>query len=612
VAAVLRLWGLGYSFSNDELSALLRLQTTSFVTLIQQGVVPDFHPAGVQVFLWIWVRLGGMSEEWVRLPFVLSGLGAVGLTYVLGRRWFGTSSGLIASAAMAVLSFPVLYSQLARPYASGMLWILVLLWAWDRFLFDPGSRRAGALLGYGGILSVALAVCMYNHYFSFLLAGIIGLSGLFFVRGRKAIAYLLSGLVAVLLFLPHLKVSMLHFGEGGLGTWLGPPPLSWPWDHWVSVFNASPPLAAGMLVPLVLALVRRVPGARVQPRLLLMWWGLPLAVAYTYSLWVNPVAQHSILIFGLPLLLLALAAPFRALGEQTAAWAAVGILALGGTLTVLVTQDHKERQFADFREAADFIAARQDAIDEGKAVLALNSNSTWYLGFYHDRILGTPLLTDGVRDMEGLRTLRMRLDSCQAEEIVFVSVRPCPPETYAMLADRYPVLLGRLDQDGLAWGVHRSVSGSAGVEEPSQEILRSLVAGFEAQDTLMEGQLADTAWYTKGSGSLSMPAGHEFSPALSVAVEGNVRAWISADVLWTEGHGEPQLVAAVVSQAGETLYWRSSQVRIFVDAGSASRIHLFIAPDENIPPGAVLHAYVWNPGGASLSVDQLQIKLLKP
>ncbi|HRZ76743.1 MAG TPA: hypothetical protein P5248_05210, partial [Bacteroidales bacterium] len=66
VAAVLRLWGLGYSFSNDELSALLRLQTTSFVTLIQQGVVPDFHPAGVQVFLWIWVRLGGMSEEWVR------------------------------------------------------------------------------------------------------------------------------------------------------------------------------------------------------------------------------------------------------------------------------------------------------------------------------------------------------------------------------------------------------------------------------------------------------------------------------------------------------------------------------------------------------------------
>ena len=53
LAAVLRLYHLTQiPFANDELSALYRLQFPSFKTLITQGVMPDGHPALVQVFLY--------------------------------------------------------------------------------------------------------------------------------------------------------------------------------------------------------------------------------------------------------------------------------------------------------------------------------------------------------------------------------------------------------------------------------------------------------------------------------------------------------------------------------------------------------------------------------
>jgi len=68
LAALLRFYNYaGWSLSNDELSALSRLQFDSFGEMIRQGVMlGDFHPAGVQVFLWFWVKVFGNSVVAVR------------------------------------------------------------------------------------------------------------------------------------------------------------------------------------------------------------------------------------------------------------------------------------------------------------------------------------------------------------------------------------------------------------------------------------------------------------------------------------------------------------------------------------------------------------------
>ena len=89
VAAVLRLWKLGQvPFMHDEFSALLRTRFDNFHDFIQQGIMPDSHPIGVQLFLWGWVKLFGWSAFWVKLPFVLMGIGSIYLIYLIGRQWF--------------------------------------------------------------------------------------------------------------------------------------------------------------------------------------------------------------------------------------------------------------------------------------------------------------------------------------------------------------------------------------------------------------------------------------------------------------------------------------------------------------------------------------------
>ncbi len=63
-------------YGYDEFSALFRTRFSNFNDLIKYGVVAsDTHPAGVQVFLFLWVKLFGESEMVVKLPFMLCGLG---------------------------------------------------------------------------------------------------------------------------------------------------------------------------------------------------------------------------------------------------------------------------------------------------------------------------------------------------------------------------------------------------------------------------------------------------------------------------------------------------------------------------------------------------------
>ncbi|MBN2236346.1 MAG: hypothetical protein JW729_02230, partial [Bacteroidales bacterium] len=60
VAALIRFdrfWEIPLTY--DELSALSRLRFNSFAELIQFGIKPDGHPAGVQLFLFYWTHLVG-------------------------------------------------------------------------------------------------------------------------------------------------------------------------------------------------------------------------------------------------------------------------------------------------------------------------------------------------------------------------------------------------------------------------------------------------------------------------------------------------------------------------------------------------------------------------
>ena len=303
VAAVLRLWKLGQvPFMHDEFSALLRTRFDNFHDFIQQGVMPDSHPIGVQLFLWGWVKLFGMNEFWVKLPFVLMGIGSIYLIYLIGRQWFNRKVGLFSAAFFAVSQFTVFYSQLARPYSAGLFFVLLMAVFWHKVVFGTKTTTRD----YIGFALSAWA-CSIMQYFSIAQAGLIFLTGLFFLPKERRKAYWLSGIAAVVLFAPTLPIFWQQlFVSGSIGGWLSAPKATFITDFIQYTMNYSMlfMFAVGIIILLPLILGKR--DRRNQP---LRWAGLAwfviiFAIAFVYSLYREPILQHSTLIFSYPFVII--------------------------------------------------------------------------------------------------------------------------------------------------------------------------------------------------------------------------------------------------------------------------------------------------------------------
>ena len=225
VGLLLRFHNYGdWSLSNDELSALNRLHYNSFSEIMEEGVrLNDMHPPGIQAFLYIWTGIFGVSEHALRFPFVLLGIGSIYLLFLVAKTWFNTNVALTTTASFTALIFPILYSQLARPYSPGLFFTLLTVYYWTNIILTKNEKTSrGNFIGF--ILSGA--ACLYTHYFSFLFIAIVGITGLFFIKGNKLFAYVNCGVVMLLLLLPAYSIFNYQLAIGGLGGsggWLGSP-----------------------------------------------------------------------------------------------------------------------------------------------------------------------------------------------------------------------------------------------------------------------------------------------------------------------------------------------------------------------------------------------------
>ncbi|MBK6966936.1 MAG: glycosyltransferase family 39 protein [Bacteroidales bacterium] len=124
-----------------------------------------------------------MGEWAVRLPFAIGGVLAVYFAIRVFTRWFGPTTGLLTGAFMAFLEFPLVYSQIARPYGAGLLFSMMMTWFWTRLLFDEKPKSLVAVA-----YAITASACMYTHYFSFLFALIVRITGAFLPL-RKTLPY---------------------------------------------------------------------------------------------------------------------------------------------------------------------------------------------------------------------------------------------------------------------------------------------------------------------------------------------------------------------------------------------------------------------------------------
>lgn len=388
IALMLRFWNVAsLSFTNDELSAIYRLRFGSLADLINQGIRVDGHPAGIQVFLFFWTKIAGYSELAVRLPFVLlSAFSSIWL-YVLGKKWFSAKTGLAAAAAFAILVYPLSLGQIARPYAAGTFFVLSTAWFWTLVLFE--KERGWKMLLYALALGLSFSFCLYIHYFAGLFAIICGITGLFFLNRENRTAYITAALLTIIIFSPHISISIGHLKLGGLSNWLGKPEGTWLFEYLFTSLNSSLILAIVALISLIIAFFVR-DKKQIFRIISFSWFFASFLIAFIYSRLVNPVLQPSVMLFVFPFLLLLIFSGLEAIPIKSFLFIPLFTLLLSGS-TLFERKFYDTYPCANFKGIAGNICRWEKEIGADSLMVIAAINDRWYLDFYMKKCNGSSL-----------------------------------------------------------------------------------------------------------------------------------------------------------------------------------------------------------------------------
>ena len=429
-----------------------RLQFDSFGEMIEKGVkLTDFHPAGVQTFLYFWTKLFGFSEASVRLPFIICGIVSVYFVYLIGKKWFNKNTGLLSALSMAFLQFPLLYSQLARPYSPGLLFSLATVWFWTLIIKDKKQN----LLTYSGFV-IFSTLSAYSHNYSFLFVLIVGITGLFFLKRKALINYLFCGLAVFILYLPHFEIFFYQFGIGGIGGedgWLGKPDPLWFFDFIYYCFNKSIFLLIVFGAVLIFSLLfnRKNINWTKFHSISLIWFLAMFFIGYFYSIFRNPILQKSILIFSFPFLLIFL---FSFIKRHSSLIVKIFFifLAIAGIISTVIVKDYYNSQhFGEFKDIAKGISEWNKKYGSNKITAAISVNQPYYIDYYLEKYNDSTIFVQyDNRGKEDLLVLKKAIDSCKTPYFIYAWTKPCPFEISDLIMAKFPFIIKQKNYSGLS------------------------------------------------------------------------------------------------------------------------------------------------------------------
>ncbi len=612
VAAVLRFFNYAeVPFTHDEFSALSRLNFDDLSTLIKEGVMGDGHPAGIQVFLFYWVKLFG-SDEWiVKLPFTLFGLLSVWLVYAIATKWFNETVGLLSAAFFATIQYTVMYSQIARPYISGVFFSLLMVYYWSSMMQTAGIRFHWNTLFY--VISASL--CTYNHHFSLLFAMLVGISGLLLVERKYLLRYVLTGVAIFVLYIPHLKIFFYQLSMGGVEGWLAKPQNDFFVNYIGYLFNFS-------ILSLVVALSVSLFGARGKNRqkvnykhylLFLSWFIIPLLTGFFYSIYVNAVLQFSVLIFSFTYLLFLL---FGHIKPQKASvnLLLVTVILVANTYSLVFTRDHYKLFYQSPYKA--LLVDYQEAMEMDNGILSIIDSHHRITAYYSAR-LGIDNTSfrwyDSFKDEHDLKCF-LESQSKLHPQLYLGILSTTNPLAVPLIRDYYPSIEWRKDYAGAtAYLFSRE-------PEPEFQVIGKL--DFESNSpeqwsSLDPGKYTDSACFS-GSTSYFIDRDTEYGPTFSEMLEEidwNENDFIEISAKVSGSIKGDQLLVASLESKGESVYWGGTSFDSFARcSGSEDQWitvhHVVKLSDIYLKhPNLQFKVYIWNRGGRPFLVDDFQINV---
>ena len=437
---------LTHSFSSDELSAINRLNYDSLEDMIEFGVKKgDFHPAGVQLFEKFWTSLFETTETFLRFPFVIFGVLSILIIYLIGKSYFTKQAGVIAATLLTVTYFPVLYSELARPYSPGLFFVLLAGWFYLKFFFhDFTKTKYINIVGLG----VSLALAMYTHYFAFMLVGFMGVTGLLFIKKQNIVSYLIAGILAFILFFPHSGITSHHLGiEGGLG-WLGRPHKLWLFDFLFYVFNDSVKFTAGISLLILYALIYQLKQKKSNTNyrrinlIFILWFFGIYIVAYIFSYVSSPILKYPVMLFPLPFFFLIIGSAFSTIEKNKFNFIFAVILISGLSSTIFGKKLFENKHFGLIKEIAEPMVKWRAKYGQENIVSYLNINNPNYLNYYAIPLGDSLTFDKDVLEYDEDKNIRLELLHDQRPYcIVGYSTRTTLPQVLETCMEFYPFII---------------------------------------------------------------------------------------------------------------------------------------------------------------------------
>jgi mannosyltransferase len=170
--------------------------TRSFPDIVRAAAL-DTHPPLYYETLKVWGELFGSSELGLRSLSAVWGLLAVVLTWLIGRRLFGSLPGTLAALLLTVAPLAVYYSQEVRMYAQVTCLGLLAVYAY--------TLRNNRLYAVAGIAT------LYSQYLGVALLFALNVHALIWWQARTRrewLAWLAANAVVALGFLPWLPTFL--------------------------------------------------------------------------------------------------------------------------------------------------------------------------------------------------------------------------------------------------------------------------------------------------------------------------------------------------------------------------------------------------------------------
>lgn len=618
IGAFLRFYGLDVSLSNDELSAWYRLQFEGFGQLILNGVKPDGHPAGVQVFLYAWVKVFGDSAISLRLPFALAGIGSIHLVFLIGKKWFHPKTGLFAATALSFLQYFIYHSQLARPYSLGLFFVLASVYFFTLILQSESKPGWKWLAGY----SIFTALSLYTHYFSGLQAIIIGISGLFVMPKTHRGGYVVAGIAAILLFLPHLGITLHQIKGAGL-DWLSKPEENFILNFFFRAFNSSNLVLFGFLGICSYSLwkSRHFIYWNKYHSLALFWFIIPFAILYCYSVLVKPVLQFNALYFSFPFILLA---GFSFLGawsgEITRIRSRHTLFLFLLSVFMLWTLIGKNKyytsgQHSDFKNisayAADWMGKNQIEKDELTAIAQVNNPA--YLNYYLDRY-GKPLdfSISNCCENGGLDKLEQVIAGSKSNYCIYLySFGYTDPMIDPAILKKYPLVVDEFHTYHAGVVIYQK-------EKYTGELSNIVYNDFEegTDSSSLSGQAYTTEQFFGGASSLKTGTEQRFGKLHTstiknpIAYQGkafDVRVFCLAQGILTHSK-----LAISIEREGENVFWKDILIKRYAP-GTGIWFPAYLSGffPSDIQSGDLLKLLIWNLDQYQVYADDLEFRVQK-